>query len=181
MEQYKLRLTLRNHITIEARLLQHLRCIRASSRANRVRDLLQAGLGRAPAPVTLDPFADEDSLALALILAPAGDVDVLQALAEIPERHRIGWLRERLLAGFARTPAHVDVLINVEEDSPPPPPKVTSTTQGASKTTGTSTPEPIAFEEPVAPATHTDGIGSEDNEDEVGPLKLRADLRGLLA
>ena len=109
MDKHNVRLTLRRHIDIEARLIAHLLSLKPRRHHVKVRvgELLALGLTHKPPVADVDENADPAAKAMELYvpLARPADSSVLDALAAKPEHHRNDWLRARLLAGFAASQA----------------------------------------------------------------------------
>lgn len=123
MDKHNVRLTLRRHIDIEARLIAHLLSLKPRRHHVKVRvgELLALGLTHKPPAADVDENADPAAKAMELYvpLARPADASVLDALAARPEHHRNDWLRARLLAGFAASQA-ASAQLNAPASGPSP-------------------------------------------------------------
>lgn len=138
MDKHNVRLVLRPHIGIEARLIAYLR--QRQPRRNHVNicvaDLLAKGLAHSPPGADVEANVDPSAEVMNLYvpLARANDALVLDALAGIAERYRNDWLRARLLAGFAASENVLRMSNTSQQTSVPAPFPETLTPAIASNT-----------------------------------------------
>jgi hypothetical protein len=186
LESYKVRLTITADSDIETRLLEHLAGKRRASMANECRDLLQAGLGRPLPPTPLSETASRARKALKFDLTEENDADVLAALSSVaaPDRHR--WLRQRMLAGFARLPLIVDIALEEIVLATKPIESEDASRSKDSTPSNSATPASVALAGGTDNEVSSDQSRPEGLNNQAEPIlhedgyRLRPELRSLL-